>query len=60
MMITLKELPSERRRLEDSYSLPENQRHYPDDDYVETLEKELIEKWHRKNIAEEMERLVHK
>lgn len=36
-------------RLEDSFSLPENQKHLPEDPYVETVEKRLIKKWHTMN-----------
>jgi hypothetical protein len=44
-------------RLEDSFSLPENQRKYPDDDYAFEHEKEILEKWHRKNRSEEWKRI---
>jgi hypothetical protein len=44
-------------RLEDSFSLPENQRKSPDDDYVDEHEKEVLEKWHLKNLKEEWENI---
>jgi hypothetical protein len=47
-----------RCRLEDSFSIPENQRKYPDDDYAFEHEKEVIEKWHRRNDREEWEKLI--
>jgi hypothetical protein len=47
-----------RSRFEDSFSLPENQRHCPDDPYVMEHEKEVMEKWHRKMEREDMRRMV--
>jgi hypothetical protein len=46
-----------RCRFEDSFSLPENQRKYPDDDYAIEHEREALEKWHRKNLSEEWENI---
>jgi hypothetical protein len=37
-------------RLEDSFSLPENQLHLPVDYLVEEEDRKLVEKWHKKNL----------
>jgi hypothetical protein len=54
----LDEEPTCCKRLEDSYSFPENQKKYPDDEFMMEHEKKIIEKWHKKNISEEIEKLV--
>ena len=46
-------------RLEDSFSLPENQMHLPVDYLVEEEDHKLVEKWHEKNLKEAQERLMH-
>lgn len=55
---TIHDEKEQRSRLEDSFSIPENQRKYPDDPYVLEHEKEAIEKWHRRNDREEWEKLI--
>jgi hypothetical protein len=58
----VKTLQSEKKpfeRLEDSFSLPENQIKHPwEDEYICQHEKKLIEKIHEKNIEEEREKLL--
>jgi|GEM_PF-5123899 hypothetical protein len=49
---------NERCRLEDSFSFPENQRVYPDDEYCLARDRMLIEKLHAINIEEEYRQLV--
>jgi hypothetical protein len=51
---TIHDEKKQRSRLEDSFSLPENQRKYPDDSYAIEHEKEVIEKWHRRNVSKEL------
>jgi hypothetical protein len=53
MTPTIHDEKEQKSRLEDSFSFPENQRKYPDDSYAFEHEKEVIEKWHRKNISKE-------
>jgi hypothetical protein len=50
---TMHDEKEQRCRLEDSFSLPENQRKYPDDPYAFEHEKEVIAKWHRRYEMEE-------
>jgi hypothetical protein len=49
----------ERRRFEDSFSLPENQRKNPDDPYALEHEKATLEKWHKKNDTEALEKIIN-
>jgi hypothetical protein len=37
-------------RLEDSFSRPENQKHFPEDPYVEEEEKRVMEQIHEQNL----------
>jgi hypothetical protein len=48
----------ERHRLEDSYSLPENQRIYPDDPYAFEHEQEILKKWHKRNDEKKLEEML--
>ncbi|HUI93183.1 MAG TPA: hypothetical protein VLX68_13125 [Chitinivibrionales bacterium] len=57
-VISEEEKPVRGCRFEDSFSLPENQRKYPDDPYAAEHEKEVLEKWHRKIQMEDIKRLV--
>lgn len=54
---TIHEEKEHKCRLEDSYYFPENQRRNPDDDYVCEHEKEILEKWHQKNLRDEWEHI---
>lgn len=50
----------ERRRFEDSYSLPQNQRTCPDDEYALEHEKDILAKWHLRNDSEALEKIIKK
>jgi hypothetical protein len=50
---------TKRCRFEDSFSLPENQRKNPDDPYALEHEKTVLEKWHKKNDTEALEKIIN-
>jgi hypothetical protein len=58
MTTTLQPQKKQFERLEDSFSLPENQIKHPEDEYIFEHEKKLIEKLHEKNIEQELEKLL--
>jgi hypothetical protein len=59
MTLTSNGKKAERRRFEDSFSLPENQRKNPDDPYALEHEKTVLEKWHKKNDTEALEKIIN-
>jgi hypothetical protein len=50
--------PKSSCRLEDSFSLPENQRKNPEDPFMLEHEKEVVSKWHEKNYCEDLKKLA--